>query len=92
MQALALIVNAIILSALFLLAGPRALRIAIVSCWVKMALGALLVFLGAWEIVTLNVVGGLILIAIGLIAGIGLAYWTLKVLLSIARASKLESA
>jgi len=86
-QTLGLIVNAVVLSALLLVAGQWALTVGIVSCWVKMALGAVLVLLGVWEIVTLDVLNGLLLIAVGLTIGIGLAYWTMAVLKAISRES-----
>ncbi len=86
-QTLGLIVNAVVLSALLLVAGQWALTVGIIACWVKMALGAVLVLLGVWEIVTLDILNGLLLIAVGLTIGIGLAYWTMAVLKAISRES-----
>jgi hypothetical protein len=60
-----------------------AVSAAIFFCWVKIALGALVVLLGIWEVITLNLLGGLLTIVVGSILIVGLAFWTLSVLRAI---------
>ena len=91
-RALSVATNTVILMVLLVVAGRRALSAGILFCWVKMGLGAALVLVGVWEVITLSPLVGLYLIAVGSIAGIGLAYWTLMVLRVIAQQSRTPEA
>jgi hypothetical protein len=85
-----LALNAVVLMALLLIADGWAMKIGIVAGWLKVVFGAILVLLGLWQVVTLNVLTGIFAMALGLVAGIGLGYWTVIVLQAISSATNSE--
>ena len=75
-----LTLNTIIIFALLFVGGPTARTLGIGVSWLRVVLGGVLILFGLWEIVTLNVLGGLFLIGLGASSGIALGYWTIVVL------------
>ncbi len=73
----------VVLMALLLVAGSWAREIGVLASWLKIALGGILILLGAFSLLTLNFFVGLFLVVFGGIAA-GLGLWTITVLQSIA--------
>lgn len=83
MSATALILNGITLAALLLVGGSAARTVAINVSWLRIAWGILLILLGIWEVLTLNVWLGFFMVALGALIGVALGYWTIKVLIRV---------
>ncbi len=78
----------VVLMALLLVAGSWAREVGILASWLKIALGGLLILLGAISLLTLNLFVGLFSIVFGGVAA-GLGIWTISVLRSIAREARI---
>ncbi len=86
-----LALNSVVLLALLLVAGAWARKIGIFAGWLRVVLGGIIVVVGLWQLLTLNVLSGLYVMALGLVAGVGLGYWTVSVLRAISAARTSES-
>lgn len=80
----------VVLMALLLVAGSWAREVGILASWLKIAVGGLLIVLGAISLLTLNVSAGLFALFLGAIA-IGLGFWTIGVLRMLAAEARIAA-